>query len=78
MSNAQHACVKLAHRMARCVNHYKGLLSRLKFNINNRFVHLVMHKQSGNSVKGKEAEMANERRPGSQPRKSVLKGKTKQ
>jgi len=39
-----------------------------------RFAHLMMQKQLGNSVKGKEAEVAKERRPGNQPRKSVLKG----
>ena len=64
----------MSGRVARSVNHYKGLLSRLKFNINNCFVHLVIQKQFGNSIKGKEAQVAKERRPGIQPRKSVLKG----
>ena len=35
-----------------------------------------MQNQSNNGVKGKEAETAKEKRPDSQPRKSVLKGNT--
>jgi len=43
--------------MATCVYHYKGLLSRLKFNIDNRFAYLVMQKQSGDVIKEKEVNV---------------------
>ena len=36
-------------------------------------LHLMMQKQAGNGVKGKEAKVAKERRPGSQPRKSGVR-----
>ena len=56
-------CVKLACRVARRVNHYKGCPSRLKYNINNRQWH-----------KRKRSRSSKGEKPGSQPRKGVLKG----
>ena len=72
MHNAQQACVKSACRVANVLITTKNrLLSWLKFNIDNGFAYLVMQKQFGNGIKGKEAQAVKEKRLATNQEKRV-------